>query len=84
MTQKQHTFFFPHSFNTASKMASKLDRVGVKAYSVFSALKHPKNLGLFLKSPETFQPISGAIISFISSQRRGSKPPNFAVLVVLR
>ena len=26
-------------------MASKLDRVGVRAYSVFSELKHPKNLG---------------------------------------
>ena len=36
--------------------------------------------GLFLKSPETFAPISGATIPFISSQRRGSKPSNFTIL----
>ena len=38
--------------------------------------------GLFLKSPETFRVSSGATIPFISSQRRGSKPSNFAVLLI--
>ena len=38
--------------------------------------------GLFLQSPETFRHISNAIIPFIPSQRRDSKPSNFAVLLV--
>ena len=36
----------------------------------------------FSKAPKPFGPISGATIPFISSQRRGSKPSNFAVLLV--
>ena len=35
--------------------------------------------GLFLKSPETFRAYFGCHNSFISSQRRGSKPSNFAI-----
>ena len=38
--------------------------------------------GLSLKSPETFRSLSGATIPFISSQRRGSKPSNFALLLI--
>ena len=34
------------------------------------------------KVPKLFGPISGATIPSISSQRRGSKPPNFAILLV--
>ena len=34
------------------------------------------------KVPKLFGPISGATIPFISSQRRGSKPSNFAILFV--
>ena len=34
----------------------------------------------FSKVPKLFGPISGVTISFISSQRRGSKPSNFAIL----
>ena len=44
---------------------------------------HLRVRGLFLKSPETFGPISGATNPFISTQRRGSKPSNFAILLVL-
>ena len=36
----------------------------------------------FSKVPKLFGPISGATIPFISSQRRGSKPSNFAILLV--
>ena len=36
----------------------------------------------FTKVPKLFGPISGATIPFISSQRRGSKPSNFAILFV--
>ena len=36
----------------------------------------------FTKAPKLFGPISGATIPFISSQRRGSKPSNFAILLV--
>ena len=36
----------------------------------------------FSKVPKPFGPISGATIPFISSQRRGSKPSNFAILLV--
>ena len=35
----------------------------------------------FSKIPKLFGPISGATIPFISSQRRGSKPSNFAILL---
>ena len=38
--------------------------------------------GLFLKSSETFGPILGATIPFVSSQRLGSKPSKFAILLV--
>ena len=38
--------------------------------------------GLFLKSPETFGVSFGCHYSLISSQRRGSKPSNFAVLLI--
>ena len=34
------------------------------------------------KVPKLFGPISGATIPFISSQRRGSKPSNFAIFLV--
>ena len=36
----------------------------------------------FSKVPKLFGTISGATIAFISSQRRGSKPSNFAILLV--
>ena len=36
----------------------------------------------FSKVPKLFEPISGATIPFISSQRRGSKLSNFAILLV--
>ena len=36
----------------------------------------------FSKVQKLFRPISGATIPFISSQRRGSKPSNFAILLV--
>ena len=36
----------------------------------------------FSKVLKLFGPNSGATIPFISSQRRGSKPPNFAILLV--
>ena len=36
----------------------------------------------FSKVPKLFGPISGTTIPFISSQRRGSKPSNFAVLLI--
>ena len=36
----------------------------------------------FSKVPKPFEPISGATIPFISSQRRGSKPSKFAILLV--
>ena len=36
----------------------------------------------FLKVPKLFGPISGATIPFTSSQRQGSKPSNFAILLV--
>ena len=36
----------------------------------------------FSKVPKVFGPISGATIPLISSQRRGSKPSNFAILLV--
>ena len=36
----------------------------------------------FSKVPKLFGSISGATIPFISSQRRGSKPSNFAILLV--
>ena len=36
----------------------------------------------FSKVPKLYGPISGAIISLISSQHRGSKPSNFAILLV--
>ena len=35
----------------------------------------------FSKVPKLFEPISGATIPFISSQRRGCKPSNFAILL---
>lgn len=38
--------------------------------------------GLFLKSYEYFRPTSGATITFISLQHRGSKLSNFAILLV--
>ena len=38
--------------------------------------------GMFVKSPETFRVYFGATIAFLSSQRRGSKPPNFVFLVL--
>ena len=38
--------------------------------------------GRFSKVPKLFGSISGATIPFISSQRRGSKPSNFAILLV--
>ena len=51
--------------------------------SPFHIFRNPQRArGLFLKSPESFGPISGAIIPFISLQRRGSKPPNIAILLV--
>ena len=40
--------------------------------------------GACLLSPETFGPISDATTPFISSQGRGSKPANFAILLVFR
>ena len=40
------------------------------------------DLGAVSPSPETFRHISNAIIPFIASQRRDSKPSNFAVLLV--
>ena len=36
----------------------------------------------FSKVPKLFGPISGGTIPFISSQRRGSKPSNIAILLV--
>ena len=36
----------------------------------------------FSKVPKLFGPISGATIAFISSQRRASKPSNFAIILV--
>ena len=36
----------------------------------------------FSKVPKLFGSVSGATIPFISSQRRGSKPSNFAILLV--
>ena len=36
----------------------------------------------FSKVPNLFEPISGATIPFTSSQRRGSKLSNFAILLV--
>ena len=36
----------------------------------------------FSKVPKRFGPISGTTIPFISSQRRGSKPSNFAILLI--
>ena len=36
----------------------------------------------FAKVSEPFGPISGATIPFISSQHRGSKPSNFAILLI--
>ena len=36
----------------------------------------------FSKVPKLFGPISGATIPFISSQRRGSKRSNFAIILV--
>jgi len=36
----------------------------------------------FLKVPKLFGPIPGATTAFMSSQRRGSKPSNFAILSV--
>lgn len=36
----------------------------------------------FSKDPKFFRPISGETIPFISSQRRGSKPSNFAIRLV--
>ena len=36
----------------------------------------------FSKVPKLYGPISGATISLISSQHRGSKPSNFAILLV--
>ena len=36
----------------------------------------------FSKFPKVFGPISGATIPFLSSKRRGSKPLNFAILLV--
>jgi len=38
--------------------------------------------GCFSKLPQLFEPISGTTIPFISSQRRGSKPSNFAILFI--
>ena len=36
----------------------------------------------FSKVPKLFGPISGATIAFITSQRQGFKPSNFAILLV--
>ena len=47
--------------------------------------KVPKIFGpgaCFSKVPKIFGPISGTTISFISSQRRGSKPSNYAILLI--
>ena len=43
---------------------------------MFSIFYYPE--ACFSKVPKLLGPISGATIPFISSQRRGSKPPNFA------
>ena len=49
----------------------------------FSGLSRNRPLApVSQKSRELFGPISGATIPFISSQRRGSKPSNFAILFV--
>ena len=37
---------------------------------------------LFSKVPQLFGPILGATIAFITSQRQGFKPSNFAILLV--
>ena len=36
----------------------------------------------FSKVPKLFGPITGATVAFLSSQRRASKPSNFAILLV--
>ena len=43
---------------------------------------HLSELGPLSRVPKLFGPILGATITFISSQRRGSKPSNFTILSV--
>jgi len=54
---------------------------GVVHASVMHHISHGSG-ACFSKVPKLFGPISGATIAFISSQLRGSKPSNFAVLLV--
>ena len=55
----------------------------IKVQSVFSGVAYPRTWGLFnfSKVPKLFGPISGATIPFISSQRRGSRLSNFAIVL---
>ena len=61
--------------------------IKIKITAKFRASRHlPFEGTKRIMSPETrpksFGPISGTTIPFISSQRRGSKPSNFAILLI--
>ena len=55
----------------------------IEVQGVFSGVAYPRTWGLFNFSrvPKLFGPISGATIPFISSQRRGSRLSNFAIVL---
>ena len=57
-------------------------RMAFRARKVLGTFEKRAPGACFSKVPKLFGPISGTTIPFISSQRRGSNPSNFAILLI--
>ena len=67
---------------SAKFLTSRRRRFQGKKKIMSSEMRAKRFGGLFLKRHETFLAYLGATIPFISSQRQGSKPSNFGILLV--